>query len=220
MQCEVTSYVLMATIVQELSRLRLCSAATRLPHPFPRGGASRAIIFHTFRAQHEAPRRDQLCSDKDWAITRASRSLVRNIAGPSVIPATASSEGIRAARDFPLSPDPALGIHYRNQSGIGYASSLRSSIAGKPFIVGLGALRRACRVPMSGEQSSNSKGGSYRPSPPLRSYTPGPPDSSNNFLNEQISKQQRNNFHSTSLTTIKMVADSVNKTALHPTGVK
>ncbi|KAI7523229.1 Phosphoenolpyruvate carboxykinase, partial [Hortaea werneckii] len=44
---------------------------------------------------------------------------------------------------------------------------------------------------------------------------------SNNFLSEQISKQQKNNFHSTSLTSgpIKMVANSVNKTALHPSGV-
>merc|ERR1712144_67911 len=51
--------------------------------------------------------------------------------------------------------------------------------------------------------------------------TPGPPDGSNNFLSEQISKQQKNNFHSTSLTSgpVKMVANSVNKTALHPGGV-
>merc|ERR1712232_1352000 len=49
----------------------------------------------------------------------------------------------------------------------------------------------------------------------------GPPDGSNNFLSEQISKQQKNNFHSTSLTSgpIKMVGNSVNKTALHPGGV-
>merc|ERR1712000_634271 len=52
-------------------------------------------------------------------------------------------------------------------------------------------------------------------------FTPGPPDGSNNFLSEQISKQQKNNFHSTSLTSgpVKMVANSVNKTALHPGGV-
>lgn len=55
----------------------------------------------------------------------------------------------------------------------------------------------------------------------LRSFTPGPPDQSNDFLNEQIAKQQRGNFHSTSLkTTAKMVAESVNKTALHPKGVE
>ncbi|KAI7060885.1 Phosphoenolpyruvate carboxykinase, partial [Hortaea werneckii] len=60
-----------------------------------------------------------------------------------------------------------------------------------------------------------------RPAPPVRSFTPGPPDGSNNFLSEQISKQQKNNFHSTSLTSgpIKMVGNSVNKTALHPGGV-
>lgn len=61
-----------------------------------------------------------------------------------------------------------------------------------------------------------------RPSAPIRSYTPGPPDSSNNFLSEQISKQQRSNFHSSSLksSSVTMVANSVNKTALHPGGVE
>ncbi|KAK0249230.1 Protein kinase C-like 1 [Friedmanniomyces endolithicus] len=58
-----------------------------------------------------------------------------------------------------------------------------------------------------------------RPAPPVRTYTPGPPDRSSDFLQEQISKQQKNNFHSTSLNKITMVAKSVNKTALHPSGV-
>lgn len=58
-----------------------------------------------------------------------------------------------------------------------------------------------------------------RPAPPVRAYTPGPPNGSDNFLKEQIAKQQKGNFHSTSLkTTVKMVAQSVNKTALHPGG--
>ena len=68
---------------------------------------------------------------------------------------------------------------------------------------------------------SESKGDlKTRPAPPVRSFTPGPPDSTNNFLNEQISKQQKNNFHSSSLNKIAMVANSVNKTALHPSGVE
>ena len=59
-----------------------------------------------------------------------------------------------------------------------------------------------------------------RPSAPVRSYTPGPPDGSNDFLKEQVNKQQRSNFHSTSLNaSVSMVANSVNKTALHPSGV-
>lgn len=59
-----------------------------------------------------------------------------------------------------------------------------------------------------------------RPSAPIRSYTPGPPDTTNNFLTEQISKQQRSNFHSTSLNhAVAMAATTVNKTALHPRGV-
>lgn len=60
-----------------------------------------------------------------------------------------------------------------------------------------------------------------RPPQIVRLYTPGPPDTSNNFLNEQISKQQRSNFHSTSLRSqVTMVANNVNKTALHPRGVE
>lgn len=61
-----------------------------------------------------------------------------------------------------------------------------------------------------------------RPAPPVRAYTPGPPDPVlNDFLSEQVSKQQKNNFHSSSLTSgsITMAANTVNKTALHPGGV-
>jgi hypothetical protein len=47
------------------------------------------------------------------------------------------------------------------------------------------------------------------------------PDSSSVFLTDQIAKQQRSNFHSTSLRTVAtMVSQSVNKTALHPKGVE
>jgi len=60
-----------------------------------------------------------------------------------------------------------------------------------------------------------------RPAPPIRAFTPGLPDTSNDFLNEQVSKQQKSNFHSTSLNkAVNMVANSVNKTALHPGGVE
>jgi hypothetical protein len=62
-----------------------------------------------------------------------------------------------------------------------------------------------------------------RPAPPLRAYTPPvpDPDSSSVFLTDQIAKQQRSNFHSTSLRTVAtMVSQSVNKTALHPKGVE
>jgi len=49
---------------------------------------------------------------------------------------------------------------------------------------------------------------------PVRSYSPAPLEQ--DFLRQQIAKQQKGNFHSTSL---KMVS-SVNKTALHPGGVQ
>jgi len=205
-----------SVIIEELGRLRLFSPATRAP--FPRRASVRPLT-----QQHTPPRARLLFSDKERDSESASRSQSRNIAGPKAITAIPSSEGTRTARDSPLSPDPVLGKHYRHQSQSRYATRLRSSIAGKPFVVGLGALRRpsGSRVPMSGEHSSQMDGGfNSRPAPPLRSYTPGPPDSSN-FLQEQIAKQQRNNFHSTSLSTsIKMVAQSVNKTALHPKGVE
>ena len=77
-------------------------------------------------------------------------------------------------------------------------------------------------LPSFQEQMSQDKTAlTSRPAPPVRSYTPGLPDKSNDFLNEQISKQQKSNFHSTSLNkSVTMVAQSVNKTALHPSGVE
>ena len=76
-----------------------------------------------------------------------------------------------------------------------------------------------------GKQTSEEKSGiNPRPAPPLRPYTLGPADSTNNLLKEQFSKQQKNNFHSSSLkeaiTTFRMVSQNVNKTALHPGGVQ
>ncbi|KAL1589616.1 Phosphoenolpyruvate carboxykinase (ATP) [Cladosporium halotolerans] len=62
-----------------------------------------------------------------------------------------------------------------------------------------------------------------RPAPPARAYTPPPPNtnSPSTFFTDQIAKQQRGNFHSTSLRTVStMVSQSVNKTALHPKGVE
>lgn len=46
---------------------------------------------------------------------------------------------------------------------------------------------------------------------PLDSYT-------SDFVRQQVAKQQHSNYHSTSLRT--MVSTSVNRTALHPTGVQ
>lgn len=51
--------------------------------------------------------------------------------------------------------------------------------------------------------------------PPLRPASPGP--LSADFARQAIEKQQKNNYHSSSL---KMVTNSVNKTALHPGGVE
>ncbi|KAF2092506.1 hypothetical protein NA57DRAFT_69719 [Rhizodiscina lignyota] len=54
---------------------------------------------------------------------------------------------------------------------------------------------------------------------PVRTASPGPLQE--DFARQQISKQQRSNFHSSSLTTSlsAMNINSVNKTALHPGGV-
>lgn len=56
---------------------------------------------------------------------------------------------------------------------------------------------------------------------PLRSSSP--PPLSKDFARQVVSKQQRSNFHSSSISigvANKMVTQSVNKTALHPTGVQ
>jgi len=79
-------------------------------------------------------------------------------------------------------------------------------------------------VPRLGDKMSLPKSGiNTRPAAPMRAYTPPPPDpdSSSVFLTDQIAKQQRSNFHSTSLHNVAtMVSQSVNKTALHPKGVE
>jgi phosphoenolpyruvate carboxykinase (ATP) len=50
---------------------------------------------------------------------------------------------------------------------------------------------------------------------PVRSTSPGPLHT--DFIRQQVQKQQTNNFHSSSL---KMISQSVNRTALHPAGVQ
>lgn len=60
-----------------------------------------------------------------------------------------------------------------------------------------------------------------RPSAPIRSFTPGAPDSSNDFLSDQIKKQQASNFHSSSLnksvTMVVRISNGVqNLTCAHP----
>ena len=52
--------------------------------------------------------------------------------------------------------------------------------------------------------------------PPLRPSSPGP--LSGAFARQQISQQQRSNYHSSSLST--MVSGTVNRTGLHPGGVE
>jgi hypothetical protein len=56
--------------------------------------------------------------------------------------------------------------------------------------------------------------------PPVRPYSPAP--LAEDFARQQVSKQQRSNFHSSSLRRFNsnMVSNSVNKTALHPSGVE
>lgn len=55
---------------------------------------------------------------------------------------------------------------------------------------------------------------------PIRVASPAP--LAEDFARQQVAKQQRSNFHSTSLTRSlsSMVTNNVNKTALHPTGVQ
>lgn len=72
--------------------------------------------------------------------------------------------------------------------------------------------------------SSGNINASKRPAQPVRTFTPGPPSQSGvDYVKENVSKQQRSNFHSSSLTAkseITMAAARVNKTALHPGGVE
>jgi phosphoenolpyruvate carboxykinase (ATP) len=56
--------------------------------------------------------------------------------------------------------------------------------------------------------------------PVIRTASPAP--LAQDFARQQVSKQQRSNFHSSSISpliSITMVSQSVNKTNLHPSGV-
>ena len=112
------------------------------------------------------------------------------------------------------------GSTWRPITGLTARNGRPSSLACNEDVVGL---RSDIRL-AGGLLPSMSEGKpdlNTRPAPPIRTFTPGPPDTENDYLQQQVSKQQKNNFHSTSLNkSITMVAASVNKTALHPRGVE
>lgn len=59
------------------------------------------------------------------------------------------------------------------------------------------------------------------PEPLIRTSSPAP--LAHDFARQQVSKQQRSNYHSSSISsrvTSTMVSQSVNKTGLHPAGVQ
>lgn len=125
----------------------------------------------------------------------------------------------------PKAPDPFVpDCHYVQSTNHGHP--VYTLWPRNQDIVGQGASHRASTstVPRRRDKMSlPSRGINTRPAPPVRAYTPPPPDpdSSSVFLTDQIAKQQRSNFHSTSLRTVTtMVSQSVNKTALHPKGVE
>ena len=126
-------------------------------------------------------------------------------------------------------PDPvsfrpvSTRLHYVQAANQGHASC--TLWPRKQEIVGQGVSHRASTstVPRRRDKMSLPlRGIKARPVAPVRAYTPPPPDpDSSVFLTDQIAKQQRSNFHSTSLRTVTtMVSQSVNKTALHPKGVE
>jgi hypothetical protein len=145
-------------------------------------------------------------------------SRARESLGPTATPDLLDSA--------PRSPDPVrTRVHYV-QATQSRPRSVYILAPGNQDIVGQGASHRASTstVPrLRDEMSLPLRGINTRPAPPMRAYTPPlpDPDSSSVFLTDQIAKQQRSNFHSTSLRTVAtMVSQSVNKTALHPKGVE
>lgn len=151
---------------------------------------------------------------------RLEHALVCHASG-STRTATSKADSARSRQSAPVSPAlKQAGVWGIGNSPIAVRPTYKirqSSRTCTRWLVGLRSHTRSARrlVPeaMSGINS--------RPAPPVRSYSPGPPNTSNNFLKEQISKQQRSNFHSTSLNkVVTMAAHSVNKTALHPSGVE
>lgn len=80
-------------------------------------------------------------------------------------------------------------------------------------------------------QTDNKKDITSRPAPILRHVSVGPPGAATDFLKEQLNKQERSNFNSSSLDTPAIIGEkgeknqnmtqkNVNKTALHPGGVQ
>ena len=145
-------------------------------------------------------------------------SRAREALGP---PATPGSALPTQFRPHPTRSCPYHYVQATNHDHASYTLWPRNQ-----DIVGQGASHRASTstVPRRRDKMSLPlRGINTRPAPPVRAYTPPPPDpdSSSVFLTDQIAKQQRSNFHSTSLRTVAtMVSQSVNKTALHPKGVE
>ncbi|TKX18454.1 phosphoenolpyruvate carboxykinase [Elsinoe australis] len=68
-------------------------------------------------------------------------------------------------------------------------------------------------------QTTNTVDNAQSSNPPKRSVSPGPV-LEQDFVRQQVQKQQKNNFHSTALKQLNMVSQTVNKTALHPGGIE
>lgn len=111
---------------------------------------------------------------------------------------------LQPALPGPLSPGPALG-----KNRFGYRYTRASWTLGQ----------RLVQVPKIDVAAMPSIKG---PNPAIiRPSSPAP--LTQDFARQQVSKQQRSNFHSSSLSippAATMVSQSVNKTALHPTGVQ
>lgn len=76
-------------------------------------------------------------------------------------------------------------------------------------------------IPLSLPASVVTMGYKGQPDPVIRTASPAP--LAQDFARQQLSKQQRSNYHSSSLSSSipsTMVSQSVNKTNLHPTGVQ
>lgn len=191
----------------------MCGLATA-SLPFPRSRPTKSCVSFAILLRRQA------AASSSTYIPRLSRA--REILGPTVCPGLPSSEHTRPAFL------PALGKRRRPSSllRLDYQSPSRSAntlAPGKQDIVGRGASHRAYTSTVPSKMSLPKSGGGIntRPAPPLRAYTPPLPDPSSTFIQDQVAKQQRGNFHSTSLRTIStMVSQSVNKTALHPKGVE
>lgn len=146
-------------------------------------------------------------------------SRARESLGPTAI----TGSRLRAASVSTRPDHTRLPLRPGYQSPSRYARTLAP---GYRDIVGQKASHRpsTSTVPSLGDRmSAQSSSINTRPAPPMRAYTPPlpDPDSSSTFLTDQIAKQQRSNFHSTSLRNVTtMVSQSVNKTALHPKGVE